>query len=191
MSTTILTVTGTITRLTTNEGSVINITTGGSGVPQIQSDWDQEDDTQKDYIKNKPEIDNYLDKTTESDQSVISNVYFQGQVKGGVNTGTFSATKTFDMNDGNVQKMVVTGNITSLTLSNKVNGSSYCIILKIGGSGNYSIPQPDTTFGTRTDNSVDDSKADWYPTTVGSKIIYSIIIDADGETIYSVENLTI
>lgn len=56
MSTTIITVTGTITRLTTAGGTVINLTTGGSGVPQIQSDWNQADDTEKDYIKNKPSI---------------------------------------------------------------------------------------------------------------------------------------
>lgn len=136
-------------------------------------------------------LDDKLDKVALSDQSVVSNVDFQGQVKGGVGTVVFTATPTFNMNNGNVQKMQVTANITSLTLSNKINGSSYCIILKIAGSGSYTIPQPDSTFGTKTDNSVDDSVASWYPTTVGSKVIYSIIVDGDGETIYSIETITI
>jgi hypothetical protein len=191
MSTTIITVTGTITRLTTAGGTVINLTTGGSGVPQVQSDWDQDDDAEKDSIKNKPDDEHKLDTIIETDQSVVSNVDFLGQVKGGVITDTFSATKIFDMDNGNVQKMLVTSNLTSLSLSNKVAGSSYCIILKISGSGNYSIPQPDSTFGTRTDNSVDDSEENWYPTTVGSKIIYSIIVDAENETFYSIETITI
>ncbi|KKK81946.1 hypothetical protein LCGC14_2808340, partial [marine sediment metagenome] len=93
--------------------------------------------------------------------------------------------------NGTFQKMPVTATITSLAISNEVNGSAYWIILEIGGSGSYDIPQAGTSFGTRTDNSVDDSVADWWPTTVGSKIIYTIGVEPDGETFYSIETITV
>ncbi len=132
-----------------------------------------------------------VSKTLAADQDVASNVSFSKQVKGGAATVSFSATKTFSMEDGNFQKMPVTATITSLAISNEVNGSAYWIVLEIGGSGSYDIPQAGASFGTRTDNSVDDSVADWWPTTVGSKIIYTIGVEPDGETFYSIEIITI
>lgn len=124
-------------------------------------------------------------------QVIDGNKSFTGQVKGGANTSSFSATKTFDLNaDGNYPKMLVTANVTSLALSNKVNGSSYQVVLEIAGSGSYTIPQADASFGDRTNNSVDDSVASWYPTSVGSKIIYTIGVDPDGDTWYSIETIT-
>lgn len=124
-------------------------------------------------------------------QVIAGNKDFSGQVKGGDSSESFSATKTFDMNNGNMQKMTVTGNMTSLAISNESNGSSYLIILQIGGSGSYTIPQAGASIGTRTDNSVDDSVSSWYPTTVGSKIIYNINVEPDGDTHYSIETITV
>ena len=121
----------------------------------------------------------------------IKNKSWNGQVKGGDATVAFSATKTFSMDDGNIQSMPVTANITSLAISNEVNGSAYWIVLKIGGSGSYTIPEAAASFGTRTDNSIDDSAADWWPITVGSKIIYTIGVETNGETFYSIETITI
>jgi len=92
------------------------------------------------------------------------------------------------MNDGNMQKMILTGNVTSLALTNKVNGSSYRIILEQGGAGSYTIATPAASFGTVTDNSVDSGD---FPTTVGSKIIYDITVEPDGDTFYSVETITV
>ena len=126
-------------------------------------------------------------------QVIAGNKDFSNQVKGGDSSESFSATKTFDMNNGNMQKMSITGNITSLALSNKSNGSSYLIVLEMAGSGSYTIPTAGATFGTRTDNSVDDSggAGAWEPTTVGSKIIYTINVEPDGDTHYSIETITI
>jgi len=113
---------------------------------------------------------------------------FTAQVKGGDLDDSFSATKTFDMDNGNMQKMSVTSNVTSLALSNKVSGSSYLIILEIAGSGGYTIASPAASFGTQTDNSVDN--ADW-PTTVGSKIIINVNVEPDADTHYSCEIITV
>jgi len=113
---------------------------------------------------------------------------FSAQVKGGDVTEAFSATKTFDMNNGNMQKMILTGNVTSLALSNKVNGSAYYLILEQGGAGGYSIAGIGASFGTPTDNSVD--SADW-PTTLGSKLLITIFVEPDGDTEYSIEIKTV
>ncbi len=132
-----------------------------------------------------------LSKTLTADQDVASNVSFSKQVKGGAATVAFLATKVFSMDNGTFQKMPVTATITSLAISDEVNGSSYWIVLEIGGSGSYDIPQAGVSFGTRTDNSVDDSAADWWPTTVGSKIIYTIGVEPDGDTFYTIETITV
>lgn len=124
-------------------------------------------------------------------QVIPGNKSFSGQVKGGAATVTFSTTMSFSANSGNFLKTVVTSNMTSLAITNKINGMSYWIVLEIGGSGSYDIPEAEASFGTRTDNSVDDSAADWFPTTVGSKIIYTIGVDADGDTFYSIETITV
>lgn len=134
---------------------------------------------------------NALDKVLTPDQTVASNVAFGKQVKGGSATVVFSATKTFSMDNGTFQEMIVTAIVTSLAVSNKVNGSAYWIVLEIGGSGSYTIPQAGASFGTRTDNSVDDSVADWFPTTVGSQIIYTVGVTSSGKTFYSIEIITV
>ena len=121
-------------------------------------------------------------------QVIAGNKDFSGQVKGGDIDDSFSATKTFNMDNGNMQKMTITGNITSLALSNKSNGSSYLIVLEMGGAGSYTIPTAGASFGTITDNAV--ASGD-FPTTVGSKLIYTINVEPDGDTHYSIETITI
>lgn len=133
-------------------------------------------------------IDSQVNQEETSDQSVGGNLGIAGQAKGGDNSGAFSATKTFDMNDGNMQKMILTGNVTSLALSNKVNGSAYYIKLEQGGAGGYSVSGIGASFGDVTDNSVD--SADW-PTTLGSKLLITVLVDSDGDTEYSIETLTV
>ena len=68
-------------------------------------------------------------------QVIAGNKDFSGQVKGGDIADTFSATKTSNMNNGNMQKMTVTAPITSLAISNEADGSSYLIVIEIGGAG--------------------------------------------------------
>ena len=129
-----------------------------------------------------------VSKTATGDQAIASNLSIAGQVKGGTNTKTFAASATFDCDDGNTQKMVMTGNVTTLAISNEVSGSTYRIVLEQGGTGSYTIPTPAASFGTKTDNAVDSGD---FPTTVGSKIIFDITVESDGDTFYSVETITI
>ena len=110
---------------------------------------------------------------------------FYGQVTGGSSTESFSATKTFDMNDGNTQQMTLTGNVTSLTLSNKVAGSSYLIYLIQDGTGSRTIPAPDSTFGTQTDNSVSA-----FITALNDINIINVNVRPDGTTSWTLETIT-
>lgn len=129
-----------------------------------------------------------ISKTDASDQAITSNIAINGQVRGGTSTVTFSATKTFSFNDGNFQKMLITGNITSIEVSDTVNGSSYFIVLEMSGAGGYTVPALGSTFGTATDNSV--AIADW-PSTVGSKILITLNVETDGDLHHSIETITI
>jgi hypothetical protein len=112
------------------------------------------------------------------------NVLFKQQagVKG--KTIVFTATPTFDLNDGNVQKMIITANVTSLTISNKVNAGSYRIFLTQNATGGYTIPVPGASFGTKTDNAAD------LITAANDVNIIDITVDPDGTTFYSVETIT-
>ena len=94
---------------------------------------------------------------------------------------TFTATPVFDMNNGNYQKMILTGDVTSLTLSNKENGSAYVIVLQQDATGNRAIATPDATFGTRTKNSEE------FSLDGDDKNIINVFVDPDGATAYSIE----
>jgi hypothetical protein len=109
---------------------------------------------------------------------------FGGQANGGYSVESFSATKTFDLNNGVSQEMVITGNITSLTLSNKVNGGSYLIFLVQNATGGYTIPTPDSTFGGKTDNSAD------FVTDANAVNIINVNVRPNGTTYYTVETYT-
>lgn len=106
------------------------------------------------------------------------------QAKGGSKIVTFSATPTFNLNDGNSQKMTLTGSVTSLTLSNKLNGGSYLIYLVQDSTGGRTIPNPDSTFGVKTDNSAD------FVTDANAVNLININVDADGITYYTIETYT-
>jgi len=112
-----------------------------------------------------------------------------GQLNSGSIIKPYDVTPDFDMNDGNIQKMVLTGNSQTMVLSNKVNGSFYRIIIEQGGSGSYTILSLGSSFGTRTNNSVDDSggAGTWEPTAVGSKIIIDVTVEPDGDTFYEIQ----
>ena len=125
-----------------------------------------------------------LHKTNTGDQTVASNVKFNKQAGVLGNVETFSATISFDLNDGNVQKMVITANITSLAVTNKVNSGSYRIFLTENGTGGYTIPTPGASFGTKTDNAAD------FVTAANAVNIIDITVDPDGNTFYSVETVT-
>lgn len=120
-----------------------------------------------------------LDKVDASSQTINSNVAVIG------NTIAFTATPNFGFTNGNVQKMIVTGTITSLSISNELDSGSYRIFLQQDGTGGHTIPTPDASFGTQTDSSV------LAPITTENDVnIYDIAIDPDGITYYSIETIT-
>lgn len=109
---------------------------------------------------------------------------FGGQANGGSSVESFSATKTFNLNNGVSQEMTLTGNVTSLTLSNKLNGGSYLIWLIQDGTGGRTIPTPDSTFGNVTDNSAS------FVTTANAVNIINVNVRPNGATYYTVETYT-
>lgn len=109
---------------------------------------------------------------------------FGGQANGGYSVESFSATKTFNLNNGVSQEMTLTGNVTSLTLSNKANGGSYLIYLIEDGTGGRTIPTPDSTFGSKTDNSAD------FVTTANAVNMINVNVRPGGATYYTVETYT-
>lgn len=109
---------------------------------------------------------------------------FGGQANGGYSVESFSATKIFNLNNGVSQEMTLTGNVTSLTLSNKVNGGSYLIYLIEDGTGGRTIPTPDSTFGNKTDNSAD------FITTANAVNIINVNVRPNGTTYWTLETYT-
>lgn len=109
---------------------------------------------------------------------------FAGQATGGHSIESFSATKTFNLDNGNSQEMTLTSNVTSLTLSNKVNGGSYLIYLIQDVTGSRTIPTPDSTFGNKTDNSAD------FVIDANAVNLINVNVRPDGTTYYTVETYT-
>ncbi len=131
------------------------------------------------------QFNNFLSKLDTADQSVTSNVRGLKQITVQGATISFSATPTFNFDSGNVQKMIVTGTVTSLSISNELNSGSYRIFLEIDSVASPAIPTADATFGTMTDNSVSN------PINADNDVnIYDITIDPDGITYYSIETIT-
>lgn len=129
-------------------------------------------------------VNTVLNQTIAGIKTFSDNVLINGQARGGYSVETFSATKTFNLDNGNSQEMVITGNITSLTLSNKVNGGSYLIYLVENGTGGYTIPTPDSTFGSKTDNSAD------FVTTANAINMINVNVRPNGTTYYTIETYT-
>ncbi len=115
---------------------------------------------------------------------VANNLKVNGQATGGDSTISFSATASFNFNNGNSNKMILTGNLTSLSVTQKVDGGSYLIYLKQDATGGRTIPTPDSSFGTKTDNSAD------FVTASNAVNIINVNVDPDGDTFYTVETIT-
>jgi parallel beta-helix repeat protein len=68
----------------------------------------------------------------------------------GVNTVTFSATPTFDASLGNTQKITLTGNVTSSTLSNATTGQTINFLICQDATGGRTFVWPTNVKGGMT-----------------------------------------
>jgi len=68
----------------------------------------------------------------------------------GLNTVTFSATPTFDASLGNTQKITLTGNVTSSTLSNATAGEQINFIIYQDSTGSHTFVWPTNVKGGMT-----------------------------------------
>jgi hypothetical protein len=68
----------------------------------------------------------------------------------GVNTVTFSATPTFNASLGNTQKITLTGNVTSSTLSNASTGETINFIICQDATGSRTFVWPTNVKGGMT-----------------------------------------
>jgi hypothetical protein len=68
----------------------------------------------------------------------------------GVNTVTFSATPTFDASLGNTQKITLTDNVTSSTLSNATAGETINFLICQDGTGSRTFVWPANVLGGMT-----------------------------------------
>ena len=68
----------------------------------------------------------------------------------GVNTVTFSATPTFDASLGNTQKITLTDNVTSSTLSNATAGETINFLICQDAAGSHTFVWPTNVKGGMT-----------------------------------------
>ena len=135
---------------------------------------------------------NVEDLTVSQVQNILSVAYqsmaaafaFGGQASGGVKIKSFSSTPIFDLNDGNIQEMTLTNNVTSLTLDHNVNGGSYLIYLIQDTTGSRTIPTPDSTWGNKTDNSAN------FVTSANAVNFINVNVRPNGTTYYTIETYT-
>ncbi len=71
-------------------------------------------------------------------------------IASGVNTVTFSATPTFDASLGNTQKITLTANVTSSTLSNATAGQTINFLICQDGTGSRTFVWPTNVKGGMT-----------------------------------------
>lgn len=102
-----------------------------------------------------------------------------GQAVGGYTTKTFSATPTFNFNQGNSQQLTLTGNLTSWTISNDLPAGSYVIYLIQDSTGSRTIPDP-TGIDYEGNNSIAS-----FDTTANAINIVNVFIMPDGTSIWS------
>lgn len=74
----------------------------------------------------------------------------QKAMRAGVNAVAFSATPTFDASLGNTQKITLTGNVTSSTLSNAQAGQHLWFIIIQDGTGGHTFAWPSNVKGGMT-----------------------------------------
>jgi hypothetical protein len=104
-----------------------------------------------------------------------------GQAVGGYYEKTFSATPTFNFNNGNTQQITVTANITGWAVSNQLRGGSYTIYFIISGTITSIASM---TGGTQTDNSLSFDLTD-------TKInIVNVFVMPDGSVKWSIVETT-
>ena len=121
------------------------------------------------------DISNKLDKLATPAQTINSNIAVVGE------TISFTATPTFDFDvKGNVKKMIVTSNVTSLTVSNELPSGSYRVFLTEDGTGGHTLPTPDSSWGTELDNSA------LFETGADAVNIIDLAVDPDGNKFYSI-----
>jgi hypothetical protein len=81
--------------------------------------------------------------TTRTNTTHVNSLVAYGQGASLTNAiGSAGATPTVDWDNGNNQSLTLTANITSLTLSNPIDGANYGLFITQGGVGNYTITWP-------------------------------------------------
>jgi hypothetical protein len=75
---------------------------------------------------------------------------FGGAVVSGLNSVSFSATPTFDASKGNTQKITLTGNVTSSTLSNCAAGEFLVFDILQDGVGSHTFVWPTAVLNAGT-----------------------------------------
>lgn len=116
-------------------------------------------------------------QTIAGEKTFTDNLQCEGQAHGGSYTKTFTASATFDADDGNNQRMVCTGD-TALALSNEQPGV-FIITLPISGSGVSSI-SIGASLGTPYPNN------DTLAYTDGSINTITVLVDDNGDKSYTI-----
>jgi hypothetical protein len=80
--------------------------------------------------------------TTDTDQTINGAKMFTRQYGSQIAAVAGATSTTVNWNDGNVQKITMTGNITTLTLSNPVAGARYVLIIRQDVTGSRTIAWP-------------------------------------------------
>lgn len=125
---------------------------------------------------------NSLNKVTTSDQTIASNVEFLGQASANDDTvKTFSATQTFNFNEGNDQEMPVTGNVTSFATSNSVGSANYKVWLINDATAGRTVAAP--TGWTKA------SSSDDHDTAADAINLYQFFTRPGGTKYYSILNI--
>ena len=121
-------------------------------------------------------------QTIAGEKTFSDNLQVDAQAHGGSNTKTFSASATFDADDGNNQQMEVTAS-TTIALTNELPGT-YIITLEI----NTGTP-PTITIGASL-GTVMDNSADLINTDNDINII-TILVRPDGAKYYTINTITV
>jgi hypothetical protein len=91
------------------------------------------------------------DNSTAQTTTILDEGYLRvKRITAAVNTVTFSATPTFDASLGNTQKITLTANVTSSTLSNATTGQTINFVICQDGSGAHTFVWPTNVKGAVT-----------------------------------------
>lgn len=164
-------------------GRVPNSTAGGGGGGAGVTTYTGLTDTPSSYTGQAGKLPKVNDAETALEFSELTE---QGsQVVPGSHTQTFSATPTFDFDNGNVQQITLTGNITSWSITNDLPGGSYTIFFIQDATGGRTIADP-TGIDAETDNSIVN-----FVTAANSVNVVNIFVTPAGTSYWSlVETIT-